>query len=139
MALTAEEQKMIRDTWGRVITHAEEAGGVFYQHLFSLHPEFKPLFPTDLKAQARKLLAAVTILVTKMDKADHIREEVHKLAQRHIQYGVKPVFFTAFGEAFLFTLAQILASVWNDPLKIAWQSAYTMISEAMIAEMQTTE
>jgi hemoglobin-like flavoprotein len=139
MALTQDEQKMIRDSWGKVITHTEEAGLVFYQYLFSFHPELKPLFPTDLKAQARKLIAAVTILVTKMDKSDHIREEVHKLAQRHIHYGVKPVYFAMFGEAFLITLAQVLASIWSEPLKMAWQSAYTMISEAMIEEMKTED
>ncbi|MCU0447869.1 MAG: globin domain-containing protein [Microscillaceae bacterium] len=139
MALTQEEQKMIRNSWGKVITHPEEAGEVFYQHFFYLHPELKYLFPTDLKAQSHKLIAAVTILVTKMDKAEHIREDVHKLAQRHKQYGVKPAYFAAFGEAFLYTLAQVLVAVWSEPLKNAWQSAYTMISEAMMLEMQAEE
>ncbi|MCU0443311.1 MAG: globin domain-containing protein [Microscillaceae bacterium] len=135
MTLTQEEQKMIRNSWGKIITHSQETGEAFYRHFFALRPDLEVLFPTDLKLQTHKLLAAVTILVTKMDKAEHIREEVQKLAHRHTKYGVEPAYFAVFGEAFVLALAEILASIWNEPLKKAWQSAFQMIAEAMIAEM----
>jgi hemoglobin-like flavoprotein len=134
--LSPDEQILIKVSWGKLLTHQQEAGEIFYTHFFTLKPELKNLFRPDLKSQAHKLIAAITILVTKMNKASHIREEIQKLAHRHVQYGAKAGYFDVFKEALLITLEKILGENWNEAMKTAWLSAFELIAGAMIEEME---
>ena len=107
-------------------------GGLFYGRLFEIAPELKPLFKTSIQEQSRKLLSMIGYVINNLDKLDDIIDEVGKLSQRHLIYGVKPEDYGDVGEALLWTLEKGLGENWNDEVKEAWTTCYTILSEAMI-------
>lgn len=135
--MTTEEIELVRNSWANVLAHREEAGNIFHKTLFGLSPEVRDLFKTDLKTQNQKLMSSITLIVTKLNKLDNIREEVKFLAKRHINYQVKPDYFNAFGKAFIAMLANTLGNLneWTPAMEMAWTKVYRLVSEAMIGEL----
>jgi hemoglobin-like flavoprotein len=133
--LSLNQIDLIKNSWGKVIIYSEQAGEAFYTHLFAKAPNLVSLFKTNIKAQDRKLIYAVTLLITKINKLDNIREEVRSLAKRHQHYGVKSEYFHIFGEAFMDMLARVLQSNWSDEMQLAWKTLYGIIAQAMVDEM----
>jgi hemoglobin-like flavoprotein len=74
----------------------------------------------------------ISYVINKLDKPDDIINEVAKLAQRHVAYGVKPFHYSVVGEALLWTLEKGLGEKWNGEVKEAWATCYKILSEAMI-------
>ena len=135
--MTTEEIELLRDSWTILLAHREDAGDIFYKTLFDLNPEVRGLFKTDLKTQNQKLMSSITLIVTKLNKLDNIREEVKFLAKRHVNYKVKPEYFDAFGVAFIKMLATTFEKFneWTPAMETAWTKVYQVVSEAMIEEL----
>ncbi|MCS6820770.1 MAG: globin domain-containing protein [Microscillaceae bacterium] len=134
--MNAAQIKLIKESWVNVVIHVEKAGAVFYNKLFTLYPEIKPLFKNDIVSQDRKLIHAVAVMITKLDKLDDLRKELHSLASRHIYYGVKPEHFRAFKVAFMAMLEEALQKQWSANLKQAWEELFDLIAQAMIEDMK---
>ena len=77
-------------------------------------------------------------VISKLDKLEVIMDEVSKLAQRHVNYGVKDEHYTVVGSALLWTLEKGLADHWNEELEEAWTTCYVTLSGAMISASQFT-
>ncbi|MES2773239.1 MAG: globin family protein [Bacteroidota bacterium] len=125
---------LVRSSWAIVATMDPViVGEIFYYELFEIMPEVKPMFSrSTMPEQSRKLLSMLSYIISKLDKLEDIMGEVKKLAQRHVQYGVKAAHYDAVGEALIRTLAKGLGDQWNEPLKAAWIEVYTLLSGAMM-------
>ncbi|MFZ5999411.1 MAG: globin family protein [Bacteroidota bacterium] len=137
--MTPNQIKLVKESWGYVITHSSEAGELFYQHLFEAAPGVRPLFKTDTKEQARKLMAMVTLVVSKLDKLDTIMEDIKGLARRHDTYGAKKEHYAVVGKSLLWTLSKGLGARWTKETEEAWIAAYTVLSGAMIQNQSATK
>jgi len=133
--MTTHDIELVKKSWTTVATiDMETVGGLFYNRLFEIAPEVKPMFSrSSIAEQSRKLLSMLSYVIAKLDKLDDILEEVAKLAKRHSQYGVKESHYAAVGAALLWTLEKGLGDLWNEELKAAWTRIYTVLSGAMIA------
>ncbi|HET6769984.1 MAG TPA: globin domain-containing protein, partial [Chitinophagaceae bacterium] len=114
-------------------------GGLFYNRLFEIAPQLKPMFRNPVPEQSKKLLAMMNYIISKLDKLDDILDEVAKLAKRHVNYGVRPDHYRIVGEALLWTLEKGLAENWNDEVKEAWTNCYQVLSSAMINASEWAE
>ena len=132
--MTTTNIELVKKSWALVAAmDMETVGGLFYNRLFEIAPEVKPMFKNNsIPEQSKKLLTMLSYVIAKLDKLDEIIDEVAKLAQRHKGYGVKAEHYTAVGTALLWTLEQGLGTKWNEDLKAAWTEVYTVLSEAMI-------
>lgn len=132
--MTTKNIELVKNSWASVATmDMETVGGLFYNRLFEIAPEVKPMFnKTALPEQSKKLLTMLSYVIAKLDKLEDIIDEVTKLAQRHAGYGVQEEHYTAVGTSLLWTLEQGLGTQWNKELKAAWTEVYTVLSEAMI-------
>jgi hemoglobin-like flavoprotein len=122
----------VKNSWSYVILHSEEAGELFYGRLFELEPSLRAMFKGDLKAQSKKLMDMVTLVVAKLQKLEDIETEVKALGQRHVRYGTRPEHYAVVGEALLWTLENGLGPRWNEEVKQAWTEVYTILASAMI-------
>lgn len=128
-----EEIQLVKDSWNEVKKIADVAGPLFYNRLFEIAPEIRPMFRnSDLAEQSRKLFSMLNYVIAKLDVLDEIIAEVTKLAQRHVTYGVKESHYTQVGEALLWTLEKGLGENWTPLVKDAWVSCYTLLAGAMI-------
>ena len=118
----------------------ETVGSLFYNRLFEIAPEVKPMFSrTTLPEQSKKLLTMLSYIINKLDKLKDILDEMKKLAQRHVHYGVKDEHYTAVGSALLCTLEKGLGDHWTPELEAAWIACYTLLSGAMIASSKAAQ
>lgn len=77
--ITDQEKASIRDSWRLVVPIAETAADLFYKKLFELRPEYRWLFPDDMRSQKRKLLAMLSFIVKALDWPDSAwREQVEE-------------------------------------------------------------
>lgn len=130
--LTADETKLIQQSWTRVVPIADTAARLFYQRLFALDPELATLFnTTDMAAQRGKLIAAIDLVVTRAGALDEIRPLLAELGRRHVAYGTRPAHYNTVGAALLDTLQSGLGEAFTDDVRVAWTKAYGLIVTAM--------
>ncbi|MDF2189997.1 globin domain-containing protein [Paraflavitalea sp. CAU 1676] len=132
--MTTEQIHLVKRSWTLVACMpAEEVGKLFYTRLFELAPHLQHLFKSPQPEQSRKLIAMINYVINRLDSLEDILDEVAKLAQRHVQYGVKEEHYQVVGQALLWTLEKGLDKFWHPALKEAWVVCYTTLSGAMIS------
>jgi hemoglobin-like flavoprotein len=132
--MTNQQIDHVKSTWGMVASlDTEMVGGLFYNRLFEIAPQIRGMFRAPIPEQSKKLLTMIGYVINKLDKLDDIIDEVAKLAQRHVQYGVKAEHYGIVAEALLWTLEKGLGEHWTDEVKESWVLCYTTLAGAMIA------
>ena len=90
--------ELVQSSFEKVVPIAEQAAGLFYNRLFEIAPEVKPLFgESDMKAQGKKLMATLGVAVRGLSDLEATVPVIQKLAQNHVQYGVKPEHYKPVG------------------------------------------
>lgn len=131
--MTNKQIDLVKTSWAIVATiDPVTVGGFFYNRLFEIAPQLKHMFRNPMPEQSKKLLAMINYVIRKLDKLEDILDEVAKLAQRHVGYGVKPHHYIIVGGALLWTLEKGLGDNWNNEVKEAWTVCYDILSSAMI-------
>jgi hemoglobin-like flavoprotein len=141
--ITDEEKAAIKDSWRLVVPIAETASDLFYKRLFELRPDYRRLFPDDMKSQKRKLIAMLGFIVKALDWPDSAWREtvpeeddlclvVLALGRRHSDlYKVPDSGYEAVGEALLWTLDYGLGKKFDAPTRAAWTHVYQLLSLTM--------
>jgi hemoglobin-like flavoprotein len=94
------------------------ATGLFYQRLFALDPEVKPMFRGDLQRKARSSCRRSASSSTASPNS-----------RRHVGYGVQAAHYDTVGAALLWTLEQ--GPAFTDEVKTAWATAYGALAGVM--------
>jgi hemoglobin-like flavoprotein len=136
--MTPAQKMIVQSTWQQVVPIADTAAKLFYDRLFEINPDVRPLFDeTDMAAQRKKLLQILGTAVVSLDRLDALVPVVEDLGRRHAGYGVKDEHYDSVGAALLWTLEQGLGTGWTPEVKAAWTDTYVLLSNAMRnAQMQ---
>jgi hemoglobin-like flavoprotein len=134
--LTPQQIDLVQSSFIKVAPIADAAAALFYNRLFDIAPEVKPLFRSDMHEQGRKLMAMLGIAVGSLRKLDAIRPAVKAMAVRHAGYGVTPAFYRPVGEALIWTLEQGLGDDFTPETRDAWLAVYATLSGVMMAETE---
>jgi len=129
--MTPEEVSLVQDTFRKVVPIADTAADLFYDRLFAIAPDVKPVFPSDMTEQKKKLIAMLATAVTNLHQVETILPAVESLGKRHVTYGVAPAHYESVGAALLWTLEQGLGPDFTPPVKAAWTEAYMTLAGAM--------
>ena len=65
------------------------AADLFYERLFYMAPSLRPMFPTDMRDQKRKLMVMLASAVQGLTDLDALVPQLMALGARHAGYGVK--------------------------------------------------
>ena len=123
---------MLESSFALVAPRGEELVSVFYDKLFSQHPEAKPFFEnTDMAEQKKKLLQSLVLVINNLRKPEVLGPALKQLGQRHPDIGVKPEHYPIVGGVLLETLGEFVGSAWTPELKLAWTDAYGAIVAGM--------
>ena len=131
--MTPEQIDAVQTTFSKVAPQAREAGLIFYDKLFTLDPSTRALFPTDMEAQAKKLMQVLAFAVGNLRAPDTLFPAVRALGERHAGYGVRDAHYGSVAQALLATLEGTLGPSWTPDVKSAWVEAYTLIANEMKA------
>ena len=129
--MTPEQVTMVQESFKKVVPIAGTAADLFYDRLFEIAPEVRPLFPDDLKEQKKKLIAMLATAVTNLHQVGEIIPAVEGLGKRHAGYGVKAEYYAPVGAALLWTLEQGLGPDFTPPVKAAWTETYMTLAGIM--------
>jgi nitric oxide dioxygenase len=131
--MTPDQIEDIQTSFAKVVPISQAAAGLFYQQLFTIAPEVRPLFKSDMTEQGAKLMATLATVVNGLKTLDAVVPVAQALAVRHAAYGVKPEHYAPVGAALIWTLEQGLKSDFTPGVREAWIAAYNTLSGAMIA------
>ena len=129
--MTPEQIALVQDSFKKVVPIAANAADLFYDRLFAIAPEFRALFPQDLRDQKKKLIAMLATVVANLHELEKMLPAVQDLGRRHMTYGVTADHYTPVGEALLWALEQGLGTDFTPAVKAAWNEAYLTLSGAM--------
>jgi hemoglobin-like flavoprotein len=132
--MTPDQVKLVQDSFAKVAPIPETAAVLFYDRLFEIAPSVKPMFPTDMTEQRKKLMATLAVVVNGLSNLESILPAASALAKRHVGYGAKPAHYPVVGAALLWTLEKGLGDAWTPDIAEAWTAAYGTLSGYMISE-----
>ena len=61
--MTPKQIELVQSTWAMVVPIADTAANLFYDRLFTIAPEVRPMFPQDMKEQKKKLMATIGVAI----------------------------------------------------------------------------
>ena len=122
---------LVRASFAKVLHIRSEAGRLFYDRLFTIAPQVRPLFKTDIDEQARKLMDTLAIAVGALRDPAALTATLEDLGRRHRRYGAQPGHYAKVGEALLWTLEKGLGSSFDAKTRAAWVKLYDTVSEMM--------
>jgi len=129
--MTPEQIALVRESWQKVVPNADHAAELFYDRLFELDPDVKPLFKADLKEQRRKLTSMINSVVIGLAHLESLVPAIEDLGCRHVNYGVTDAHYDMVGQALLWTLATGLGDEFTAETEDAWTQAYANLSAVM--------
>ena len=133
--MTPQQIALVQESFAKVAPVAGAAVDLFYQRLFELAPDVRPMFAGDLSAQKKKLLDTLTYAVDSLSCPYKLGPELAALGERHADYGAKVEHFTLVGEALLWALQQTLNEEFTQAVADAWEAIYSELAEGMIDAM----
>lgn len=133
--MTPQQIALVQASFAKVVPVAGTAADLFYQRLFELAPEVRPMFAADLSAQKKKLIDTLVYVVDSLAYPDKLGPELAALGERHADYGTKVEHFTPVGEALLWALQQALDEEFTHAVADAWETVYSELAEALIDAM----
>lgn len=129
--MTPGQIDLIQRSFEHVTRIKLEAGQLFYERLFFIAPELRPMFKVDTRAQASKLVDTLSYAVGQLPDGPNLTATLRKLRRRHLEFGVRPEHYDVVGEALLWTLERLLAERWTPELRDGWLSLYATAATAM--------
>jgi len=131
--LTADDIARVRTSFARILPIKDAAADLFYQRLFMMAPQVRPLFPEDMTEQKHKLLAMLATAVGALDDLDALIPRVKALGARHAAYAATAGHYEVVGQAFLWTLARGLGESFTPDVRAAWTKTYNVLAATMQA------
>lgn len=129
--MDAQTVALVQDSFKKVAPIAETAADIFYDRLFTIAPEVKPLFPEVMTDQKAKLMQTLGVAVQNLHQVETIVPVVQDLGKKHVGYGVKDEHYDKVGEALIYTLEKGLGEDFTPEVKNAWVETYTLVSMVM--------
>ena len=83
--MNAAQQELVRTTFSQLAVMPEVAGALFYERLFTVNPNFRPLFKNDMRIQGVKLMAMLAMIVYNLPEPRQITPAIRDLAVRHVE------------------------------------------------------
>jgi len=133
MVVDEAQIRLVRDSLPKVRERLVPASMSFYENLFVLAPELRPLFRTDLASQGMRFMSTLATIADLLDAPDELGGEIDQLARAHAGIGVRAEHFVPMGMAATVTLAETLREEFTPELEAAWHAAYDHFAALMIA------
>ncbi|MEM0900002.1 MAG: globin family protein [Pseudomonadota bacterium] len=130
--MTPAQVDLVQGSFKHVAPIAPQAATIFYDRLFEIAPQVKPLFTGSMDEQGKKLMATLSVVISGLKNLEAVVPAAQALAVKHVEYGVTADQYQPVGEALIYTLQQGLGDDFDADTENAWLTAYTTLSSVMI-------
>ena len=129
--MDSKHKDLVQSSFAFVVPIAGQAADLFYDRLFQIDPELRPLFKGDLSEQKKKLMQMLAAAVRGLDDLEALVPVVRDLGARHNGYGVKDEHYDTVATALLWTLEQGLGEAFTPETREAWVEVYGILAATM--------
>ena len=129
--MTPEQKTLVQTSFTQLVPNSDSAARFFYNRLFQLDPNLRPLFKGDMQEQGRKLMHMLSVAVRGLDQPDTLIAPLHALGTRHVEYGVTRDHYETVGKALIATLEAELGPEFTRETRDAWLTVYNLVASAM--------
>ena len=130
--MTPIDVDLVQTSFAKVAPIDDETGVLFYERLFEIAPDVRPLFRGDIDEQGRMFMSVLTVAVNGLTTFDSIEPALRELAIRHAGYGVGPEHYASVGAALVWMMERSLGDDFTDEVRSAWFAVYDALSGVMI-------
>ena len=156
MIRAMNNDKAVIFSWNKlkqIENYQEVAGVILFQKLFELCPESKLLFgfsaetdtSSDSIKSSRRFVTHAAYFIEMLDKAlemvenKEIGNEMKRLGEMHVNYGVQEEYFDLMGDALFHTLEEVLKKSWSHQVEEAWHDVYGRLASQMVQAMRDAQ
>lgn len=129
--MTADQIHLLRRSFGKIERQSQVAALIFYRRLFELDPGLRPLFKSDIEAQAAKLMDMLGLVLSLTGSPGALETELIESGARHAGYGARNEHYATVGQAMLSMLEESLGDEFTPATREAWLEFYTFAAETM--------
>ncbi|MBX3554348.1 MAG: hemin receptor [Pseudolabrys sp.] len=129
--MTPEQGQLVRLSFVQVMDRKQDVGRIFYDRLFAIAPDLRPLFKNDIDQQAQKLMDMLALAIGHLKNPTGLSVMLEGLGRRHVGYGVQDQHYAIVGEALIWSLQKALGADFTPPLRDAWIALYTVAADTM--------
>ncbi|WP_186757763.1 NO-inducible flavohemoprotein [Echinicola salinicaeni] len=137
---SAKTIEIVKSTAPVLKEHGETITKVFYQNIFSKHPELRNIFNMTHQAkgsQPRVLANAIFQYATYIDQLDMLSGAVSTIAHKHSSLSITPEMYPIVGENLLLAIKEVLGDNATDDIIEAWAEAYGDLAKIFIQTEET--
>jgi hemoglobin-like flavoprotein len=120
ISLTAEQKRLIRESFVRLEPAIDLVGQLFYLKLYRLDPSFRDRFGGDPETLGRKFMAGVKLTIVSLKHEDCLTPIIKLLGLRQRQLGMKVRDYRMMSKAWMWTLERSLDKSLTKQTKDAW-------------------
>ncbi len=138
--LSQETINIVKTTAPLLAAEGENITQLFYQKMFSHHPELKNVFNMtnqEKGEQARALADSVFAYATHIEQLDKLGPLVNRIAHKHASLQVSPDQYPIVGKFLLEAIRDHLKLNADDPVLQAWSEAYQALADIFISTEET--
>jgi len=129
-SLTAEQKRLIRDSFTTVEPASDLVARLFYMKSIDLDPSLAVLFKAPTRGQRRRFMAAMKLAILSLDRLQELQPIIKLLIAQKRQEGVTSGAYDTFQRAWVWTLEQSLQARFPREARDAWNSLLSEMTEA---------
>lgn len=131
MDLTPDETERLKTSMAALKTGAEPAATDFYDRLFRIAPELRPMFREDMAEQGMRFMSTLGLIVDAVGDETALAEKLDALGEGHRGMGVRAEHFAPMKTALLATMHAHLGAGFTPETEAAWSKAYDQMAARM--------
>ena len=129
--MTPEQKHLVQTSFAQVLSISDIAAEMFYTQLFRMDPTLIRLFKGEMREQGQKLMYALRLAVSGLDRLDKVAPALETLGRKHAEYGVEDKDYETVGAAFIATLEKGLGPGFTPEIREAWRAVYDLLASIM--------
>jgi nitric oxide dioxygenase len=99
--MTPNHIRPLQASFERIALLDVKAAHIFYNRLFQIAPELRPMFKQDINSQARKFIDTLALIIGQLRYSEMLHSTLKSLGERHAGYGVQPDHYDQVGKALI--------------------------------------
>ena len=129
--MTRKDALLVQRSMVHVLPKATQIGADFYDRLFEVAPETRPLFKHSIQEQSKKLMDVISYAIQTLDDPEELIPKVEALGALHKGYGVLDKYYPIVGDVLISRLEKHLGNHLDAETKKAWVAVYTFLADIM--------
>lgn len=149
--MTPAQLRLLNQSFSKIKPRSDQFGLIFYERLFVIAPELRPMFGSDIKIQQAKFMkvikevvelhlrSLISLPVTAQASESAVIPGAFWAGKLHVGFGVRLEDYETMKAALLWAIEQTLGNECTADVKLAWSQAYDLVAGAMREGMMSPE